>query len=306
MSEEEPERIESAPDGSTCAEHPERPALVTCPRCGSYCCIGCWHGAVKRCHACLLRDPLPPVPWADPELGLARRFFGTLRDAFSPTRSATTFSRGAWQKGIGFALLTALPLAVISGIIPFTHTLRFGPSWLVDTIGSPSGSTIALDVLQAIGIGLLFAVLKLALMTAPYLSLTSAYGKPTESQPARQVMLYRGWLLLLGGRTGLLLGLVIWGFPDDPSETMLLVAEVISLLPLMVLLWSMTATARMAQVGPIASMVVVLVPFVVLFLVEPLIIEMVSPWLPDSGSLNEAAGEVTQSAATLKLSLSTV
>ncbi|MCB9595532.1 MAG: hypothetical protein H6719_22620 [Sandaracinaceae bacterium] len=289
MSDEPDDPVEGAPDGATCAEHPERPALVTCPRCGSYCCIACWHGAVKRCHACLLRDPLPPVPWADPDQRGAARFFGTLRDAFSPTQTAAKFTRGEWRRGIVFALLTALPIAALSGIIPFTHLLRFGPLGVVAPIGSPSALDLVLDVLQAAGLGLLFGAAKLGVMSAPYLSLTKAYGQPTETQPTRQVMLYRGWLLLLGGRTGLVLGLVIWGLPMDPSEGWQMAAEVLSLLPLMGVLWAMTSTARMARVGPIASMVVVLVPFVVLFLVEPLVLELIRPLLPSSEAVREAA-----------------
>ena len=87
--------VETAPEGSTCANHPERPALVTCPRCGSYCCISCWHGAVLRCHECLLRDPMPPVPWADPERGRGAGFLRTIADAPAPTRTAAQFTRGA-------------------------------------------------------------------------------------------------------------------------------------------------------------------------------------------------------------------
>ncbi|MEZ4334995.1 MAG: hypothetical protein R3B82_00015 [Sandaracinaceae bacterium] len=286
---DEQDPVEAAPDGATCAEHPERPALVTCPRCGSYCCIACWHGAVQRCHACLLKDPLPPVPWADPDKGAAGRFFGTLVDGLSPTRTAAKFTRGEWRKAISFALLTALPIAALGGIIPFTHTLRFGPTWEVAAIGSPTTLDVVLDVLAAMGLGVAFGVAKLLLMTAPYLSLTKAYGQVTEAQPTRQVMLYRAWLLLLGGRTGLVLGVVIWGLPMEPGQSLQLLAEVLSLLPLMGMLWAMTSTARMARVGPIASMVVVLVPFVVLFLVEPLVIQLIAPLLPSSEAIQAAA-----------------
>jgi len=282
---EKDEPVAAAPDGSTCAEHPERSALVTCPRCGNYACISCWHGSAKRCHACLMRDPLPPVPWADSDKGFGARLFGTFAQAFSPTASAPTFTRGEWRRGISFAVLTALPIALLSGIIPFTMLLRFGPDGIVAAIGSPTQPDLALDVARATGLGVIFGVIKLAVMTFPFLSLTKAYGSPNEAQPARQVMLYRAWLLLLGGRTGLLLGIVIWFLPADPSETFQLVAEVISLLPLMALLWSMTSTARMAGVGPFASMVVVLIPFIVLFLVEPLAIEMLQPFLPDSSAI---------------------
>lgn len=287
MSDEE-DPAESAPEGSTCAEHPEHPAVLTCPRCGSYCCITCWQSAVKRCHPCLLRDPLPPVPWADEQKGLGARFVGTIVGAFSPTSTAPTFTRGEWTRGLSFLALTALPIAILSGIIPFTHHLRFGPTWFVGPIGDPSGPNIALDVAQAIGLGLLFGAVKLGLIAVPFLSLTRAFGVPVPSEPARQVMLYRGWLLLLAGRTGLLLGVVIWGMPAEPSSTMLLLAEVISLMPLMIMLWSMTSTARMMRIGPLASMIVVMIPFALLILVEPLVLTMLTPWLPSSEAIHEA------------------
>jgi len=287
MSDDE-DPAESAPEGSACAEHPEHPAVITCPRCGSYCCITCWQSTVKRCPPCLLRDPLPPVPWADEDKAIGARLMGTIVGALSPTTSAPTFTRGAWNRGWSFLALTALPIAVLSGIIPFTHDLRFGPTWFVGPIGDPSGLDIALDIGQAVGLGLLFGIVKLALIAVPFLSLTRAYGVPVPSEPARQVMLYRGWLLLLAGRTGLLLGVVVWGMPAEPSSTMLLLAEVISLMPLMLMLWSMTSTARMMRVGPFASMIVVMIPFVLLILVEPLVLSMLTPWLPDSETLRDA------------------
>jgi hypothetical protein len=281
------ERVESAPEGSSCAVHPERAALVTCPRCGSYCCVACWHDAVKRCHECLLRDPGVRVPWADAERGLAPRFFGTLADAFRPRASAPGFARGSWRAGVSFALLTFLPLALVAGIIPYTHRLGFGPSFSVSFLGgAPSAAALALDVLQAAALGLFVTAVKIALLAAPFLHLVRAYGEPVESGPAAQVLLYRGWLLPLGT---LLLGVVVWGLPLEPTEGTLVVTQVVSLLPLLLLLSAMSSTARMAAgVGPIAAVVVVLVPFVLMFLVEPLVHQLLAPWLPDPQSLRDA------------------
>lgn len=283
------DRIESAPEGSVCAEHPDRPALVTCPRCGSHCCIVCWQRTLERCHECLLRDPMPGVPWVEDGKGFGARFLGTLRGALSPTSSAPAFIRGEWTRGLSFLLLTAFPIGLLSGVIPFTHRLGFGPAWSVTTIADPSGTELAIDVAQAIGLGLLLAVVKLALLAVPFVSLTAAYGVEMKSQPARQVMMYRAWLLVLAAHTGLLFWLVTWGMPPgEPSGAMQTVREVISLTPLMILLWSMTATARMMRIGPIAATVTVIVPFILLFLVEPLVIEMLAPWLPDPEAIRQA------------------
>ena len=282
--------------------HPERPALVTCPRCGNHCCLGCWQASAQRCHECLLRDPGPPVPWADPERGAVAGFFATLAEALSPTKSAPALTRGDWREGISFALITCLPMALITGIIPFTHTIAFGQTFGVTLIGSPSSAELGLDVARAVGVGLLVTAARMAAIAVPYLSLTKAYGQPIEAQPARQGLLYRAWLLLLGGDTGVLFGLVVWALPAEPTDLMILGAKIASLLPLMMLFFSLSSTARVAGVGPIAAMVVVIVPFVILFIGEPLLIEALAPILPDSETIREA---VDQSASILKRSPST-
>lgn len=299
---EEPRQPEPAPEGSHCAEHPDRDALVTCPRCGNYACLGCWHGPAGRCQTCLIRDPLPPVPWADASLPWHRRFLGTLGGALSPTRSAPGFLRGSWQKGITFALLTALPLALLSGIIPFTHRLAFGGRFGVQLIGQPTGGEIALDVLQAAGVGLLLCAVKLVCLSVPFVSLTRAYGrKDLESRPAIQVMLYRAWLVPLGGHMGLLLHALLWSFPlslgPEPSEGVQILMEMVALLSLMILLWAMSGTARVAGAGPFASLIVAVVPFVAMFYLEPLTLAALSPWLPDNESIRQAVEGATNAAA---------
>lgn len=291
---DEPRQAEPAPEGAKCAGHPDRDALVACPRCGDYACLGCWHGPAGRCQACLMRDPLPPVPWADDTLSIPRRFFATLGGALAPSRSAPHFLRGPWQRAIGFALLTALPLALLSGIIPFTHHLLFGGRFAITVAGEPTGAELGLDLAQAAGFGLLFTALKLLCLTVPFVSLARAYGNAKlESRPALQVMLYRAWLVPLGGWTGLLLGLLMWSFPistdSELGSSTVLLMEMVSLFPLMLLLWSMSGTARVAGAGPIASLVVAVVPFVAMMIVEPIVADALSPWLPSSESMRQAA-----------------
>lgn len=283
MSDEE--SIETPPEGASCAEHSERDALVTCPRCGSYCCIACWHNALRRCHGCLLRDPGPVVPWQDATRRLPARFFATIADAFRPSRSAPTFVRATVGSALSFALATFLPLALLSGIIPYTHTLGFGLSFSVTTLGAPTTAEIALDVARAAGIGLLIALAMLALLAVPYHSLSRAYGRVEQSTASLTVMLYRGWLIPLGG---LISSILVWGLPGEPDENARFIIEIASMLPLLMLISSMLSTARMASgVGPIASLVVVLVPFVLLMTVAPLGFQAIEPWLPDPELLRE-------------------
>ena len=289
MPDPEDDPIEPAPEGASCAEHPERDALVTCPRCGSYCCIVCWQGAVRRCHACLLRDPGPPVHWAEPDRGLVSRFFATIADAVHPRASAVRFTRGTVTKAIPFLLLTFLPLALLSGVIPFTHTLGFGPRWAVMFIGTPTEAQLALDVAQAAGLGLLVAAARLGVLGACFAALVSAQGKKIESQPAWQVMLYRAWLVPCSGASGIVLGLVIWGFPPELTDGMRVFAEVASLVPLMLLLAAMISTARQAHgVGPIMSMVIVLASFLAMYIAEHALYQLMGPLLPSSEALRQA------------------
>lgn len=285
VSERDERPIESPPEGASCAEHPEREALVTCPRCGSYCCIACWHGVVRRCHACVLRDPGPPVPWEDRERGLAARFFGTLADAFRPTRSAPTFVRSRWRSALSFGALTFVPVALLSGIIPYTHLLVFGEAQ-VRLVGAPTQAELALDIARAAGIGLLVASTKLLCLVLPYHSLTRAYATRGNPPAALSLMLYRGWLVPFAE---LVLGLLTWAVPGDPSANGLAVVWAASLVPLIVLISSMLATARMASgVGPVASLFVVLVPFVLMMAITPLGMEALEPLLPDSETIRRA------------------
>jgi hypothetical protein len=280
--------IEPSPEGASCGEHPERDALVTCPRCRSHVCIACWHNAVRRCHACLVRDPGPPVPWQDESRSLPARLLATLGDALHPTRSAPTFVRAEWRRGISFALLTFVPLALVSGIVPYTHTIGFGPSFAVRLLGSPEPAAIALDVARAAGIGALVAVAMLLLLAVPYHSLSRAYGTQGRPEPAISVMLYRAWLIPLGA---VIQSLLAWSVPGEPSESFVMVVEVASMLPLLLMISSMLSTARMASgVGPIAALVVVLVPFALMTIVGPLGMQMLRPWMPDPEVLREALG----------------
>ncbi len=285
MSDRDDEPIESPPEGASCAEHPERDALVTCPRCGSYCCLSCWHGAPRRCHACVLRDPGPPVPWEDRERGIVGRYFATVADAFRPTRSAPSFVRSEWRSAISFALLTFLPVALLAGVIPFTHTLLFSAG-AVQVIGGASSQAIALDVARAAGIGLLVASVKLLCLVAPYTSLTRAYATRGSPPAALSVMLYRGWLVPFAE---LLLSAIAWSLPGEPTDGAGMLLWAASLVPLIILISSMLATARIAAgVGPIASLVVVLVPVVLMMLLTPMGLQALQPWLPDSEQIQRA------------------
>jgi hypothetical protein len=282
------EPLEAPPEGATCAEHPEREALVTCPRCGSYCCLGCWHGAISRCHACVRRDPGPPVPWEDARRGFFSRYVATLGDAFRPTRAAIAFATSRWPAALSFALLTFVPVALLSGVIPYTHGLVFGEGAVL-VLGSPGASALALDIGRASLIGLLVATAKLLCVAVPYQSLSRAYASDGNPAAALCAALYRGWLIPL---SELLLGLLVWGLPAEASGTTTMLVWVVSLLPVLLLVSSLLSTARIASgVGPLASLLVVLVPIVLMMVFTPIGMEALRPWLPDPEIVRRASGQ---------------
>ena len=177
MQDREPDH--SAPEGAVCAVHQERPAAFTCPRCGNYACLFCWHAQSNRCDACLKRDPAaaaPPIAWESGHRAAPVRYVATLGSAFSPVQSAPAFARPDVQPALTFFLLSALPLAALAGVIPYTKTLMFGSSLAVALQGHPSSAEIAADVVRAMLLQLGLFTLQFAALSLPFLSLVRAYA----------------------------------------------------------------------------------------------------------------------------------
>lgn len=272
-----------------CHLHPDRPALATCPVCGRGACIVCWHDVFDRCESCLRRDPTavaPPVPWENPAGGGAlRRMVDTLVTAVRPRITSPAFARAEVAPALRFALLTAVPLALLRGIIPYTHTLTFGPELAVIAQGDPSTVAVALDVLRAMGISLLVTGVGWCALALPYIHLAKAYGGPVARPATLRVMLYRAWLLPMSSQwatvPGLLLSFARWGLPADPSKVSLFIVGLADLLPLILLLFAMRSSARFAAgTGAVASFLVTVLPFVLLFVAQGLLAELLRPWLP--------------------------
>ena len=287
--------VESPPEGSMCAEHPERPALATCPRCGSFACLGCWHHGVRRCHACLMRDPAsaaPPIPWEDPSWNVVARWFRTLATALRPNASAPAFARSDAKTPLSFWATTFVPLAMLMGVIPYTRTLLVGPSFAYIWIDSPDAATIAIDVLSAVGLGLLVSLATITALTMPFVSLVRA-NAPTRGTRPRRCACSRtvGSCSLL---STLAIHVVGWGLPQHPNEIAQTVIGLIAVAPLALLFTALRSTARMASgVGPLASLATAIVPFVVMLLVQGLLEGAIAPWMPDpemTRQLAERAG----------------
>jgi hypothetical protein len=271
MQEREPDH--SAPEGAVCAEHHGRPAAFTCPRCGNYACIFCWHALSSRCDACLKRDPAaaaPPLAWEARAGSVFTRYFGTLGSAFRPVRSAPAFARREIGPALRFFLLSALPMAALAGVIPYTKTLMFGSSLAVTIQGHPSNAEIATDVVRAMLIQLGLFGLDFAALALPFTSLVRAYAEKTKQPAALRALLYRSWLL--PGAT-LLFFAALWFLPAGPTpETASPFLPFIITVQLTfnaLLLLSMRATARFAcGISPLLSYTVTAVPLVVWIIVQ--------------------------------------
>jgi len=50
---------QAAPEGSRCANHPDQPAVIVCPRCGTFACDACAAVDGKLCASCSGRLPPP-------------------------------------------------------------------------------------------------------------------------------------------------------------------------------------------------------------------------------------------------------
>jgi hypothetical protein len=262
----------SAPDGAVCAEHAERPAAFTCPRCGNYACLFCWHALSQRCDACLQRDPAaaaPPIGWELPQTGLPGRYVSTLAGAFRPVRSAPAFAQPEIRSALRFFLLSALPFAALAGVIPHTKTMMFGGSLSITLQGKPTPGEIALDIVTAMAIQVGLFTLELAALALPYISLIRAYAEEARRPAAVRVLLYRSWLV---PAATLLLYVGLWLLPaSDPNTPtpLLPLLLTIQLLFYALLLVSMRACARLAcGIGPMLSFTVTVIPFVIWMFVQ--------------------------------------
>lgn len=226
------------------------------------------------------------------------RWLRTLGQGFRPIQTAGSFARGSQLAlPIVFLLTTWLPLAFLQGIIPFTHTLRFGDRFGVERIGQPSDAEVQFDILRAGGISLLVQSAVLTVMIASFVSLCRAYGHVPPGavdahEPLRRFslrgVLYRAFWLPLGGNFGLLFGLVLWGLPAsvEPGFALELLLAAAAGVPFVFAFVALRNIARRAcGVSPLVSLIVVIVPFVLAFLVEAVFLGdlhsgVLGPWLP--------------------------
>ena len=275
-----------------CAEHPERPALATCPRCGSFACLGCWRS--RRAPMPRVLDARPRVRGAADPVGGSEQERRVALVRYARDRAATERERACVR-----ALRRAHPALVlgddvraardVDGVIPYTRTLLVGPSFAYLWIDSPDTATIAIDVLSAIGLGLLVS-------RRDDHCADDALREPrarvrrqgVRGCAAARVLAYRGFLLPL---STLAFHVVAWGLPRIRTRSRQTIVGLLAVAPLALLFTALRSTARMASgVGPLASLATAIVPFVVMLLVQGLLDGAIAPWMPDPGDDASARG----------------
>lgn len=262
-----------APEGAVCAEHQGRPAAFTCPRCGNYACIFCWHAQSSRCDACLKRDPAgaaPPIAWESPASSIFARYFSTLASAFRPVLSAPAFARPEIAPAVRFFLLSAVPMALLAGIIPYTKTMMFGSGLSITLQGQPSEAEIATDIVRAMLVKLGLFAIEFAAITVPFVSLVRAYADEAKRPAAMRAMLYRSWLL---PGANLLFFAAVWLLPGgsspDTATPLLPVLFMVQLTMNALVFLAMRSTARLAaSIAPLLSFTVTAVPLVIWVLAQ--------------------------------------
>lgn len=286
----------TAPPDQRCVEHPDREAQLTCPRCKRHHCVPCFQLALGICEDCLRRNPAdvaPPMPFEDRGRSLLLRVAATLATALQPARSAPAFATDNLRDALRFALWTAVPLAMLSGIVPHTRTLMFAGAFEIQTIGTPDTLTIALDVARAalIQVGLTGGYLLSLLL--PYQSLLRANcGQPAAGYGLR-VLMYRIWLEPFGL---LLMMLASYAaIPPTPSldaataapSTLLAMAYTLKLLTEVLLMLAMGFTARLAcGLSVLWAVIVVLVPVIISFFIGQAGYELLEWLLPSPPQAN--------------------
>jgi hypothetical protein len=213
------------------------------------------------------------LPFEQPEGDGPSRYLRTLASVLSPVRTAPAFAAGELAPARRFLLLSALPLAALAGVIPYTRTLLFVGDFTVRVIGRPTQDQIALDVLAAAGTQVLISGLELLCLLIPFRSLVRAYA-PGRETAAERVVYYRFWIL---PAALLFLYLVVWAAPVPPAGQSapplgIQLAFLVRTFTPVLLFVAMVATARLAcGLGPWMSLVVVAIPMALLMLCELLV-----------------------------------
>jgi hypothetical protein len=205
-----------------------------------------------------------PMGWEDDALPWYQRLYRTLGATFAPLESLHAVANGGVAPALRFALLSALPFMFLWAVVPFTHTLRFGPSFDVAVL--PHGAMpIELDIVRALAIGLVFSGLSQLSWALPFASLVAAFSDGSRPEDPRRAgwrtALYRMWVIPFGMTVFFV---VVWGLPAGPNDFVAELAVLgLQMLPRMLILVHCHVMARYFGANGFGALVVSVVPLVV-------------------------------------------
>jgi len=208
------------------------------------------------------------MPWEVSGRPFAARLWATLGSAFHPIRDVARVSHGSVAPATRFALLTAVPVMLLSGILPCTRLLQFDSNLSVTLKGSPSPLELVLDVGAGAGLGLLILATGWFFSSWNFVALARFAADPALApanpvSAAWRVGLYRAWLL---PAAVLFLYLTLWVGPAPNATRGQLLNLAFVVLPGVVQMLNFSATARYLGASSLASVPVSFGPVLIYWL----------------------------------------
>jgi hypothetical protein len=221
------------------------------------------------------------IAWEDPARPFIARFFATLGNALRPVRGAPQLCGIRLSPAVYFSLLTALPLMLVWGVIPFTTTLLFKGNFRVDVVSHAMPTW--LDVSRAMALGLGHSLVTQLAWALPFASLLRAFAAspmpaPLVSATAWRFVFYRAWFLPCADALSMF---AIWCLPEQPPVALLnLLALTLRLLPKVVVLLGAQAMALTFGASLLGSLAVAIVPLALSGVIELFANDYVHTLLP--------------------------
>ena len=203
------------------------------------------------------------IAWEHPGHALISRFVGTLGNALRPVRGAPQLVGIRVGPAFRFALLSALPVMVGWGVVPFTATLLFKGNFDVEVISR--ALPVWLDVLRAMGLSFAASFVTQLAWALPFVSLLRAFAAspmpaPLVTATGWRFVLYRAWLV---PGAGALLMFGMWALPQPPPAFVATVmVALLRLAPQVIMLLGAQAMSLTFGASMLGSLAVALVPMI--------------------------------------------
>lgn len=220
------------------------------------------------------------MPFEDRTKNIVAGYFATAMQAASPVVTAPTFRHPGVGRAAVFFLLSFVPLALLSGVIPYTALVLFKPNFVVEIDPTTTDAMLWMDVGRSAVLGLVVRLLEWAAVALPFVSLTRAYEDRGHPDAPLRAVLYRGWLLPAYW--------LAFGLAGATPESFVWVSMLMAMLPLVLLLTSLRAASRMGSgVGPVTALLTVGIPFAMMIFANRFGEAAMRRLVPDLGAMSE-------------------